>query len=432
MDLSASPSARRYAWVFLVIICLLHFFLAIFYARVTPYRQAGFTQGKWLLDIGAPDERAHANLVEKMLRGEPYPVLEKDDPSLSENYQAHQPPLYYVTTAAWLRLTGFSTITSQDGGRAARLLNCLIGTWATLGVFVLVTSMGRRVRTALTASLVFGLVPMNLALSGSVNNDSLLICFCTWSLAFLFRAKHRGWRLAEGVCCAVLIGLACLTKSTGLLLLPTALVYCLLHVKANENRLKVMSLLTVVIVPVLIVSPWWLRNTQVYGEPLVTERFSQTFRPDFGESRFRSRLSTYLWARQLGEYTVESATGVFGYFDIHYRNLKVPAVLAWVVLIMATIGALAAWWAGYQREVVAGLIFFGLVLAAYIKFNTIYAQPQARYLFPGLGVIAWLVAEGLGKFHPRIIGLWLLVYLPLNVTTLGMLQNEYGRRINGP
>ena len=53
--------------VLVVLLALTHIVLAITYANIAPYRQPGFILG-WgrpqpTNDIGAPDERAHANYL---------------------------------------------------------------------------------------------------------------------------------------------------------------------------------------------------------------------------------------------------------------------------------------------------------------------------------------------------------------------------------
>ncbi len=65
---------------------------------MTPYRSGGVLLGQrdpatgqpqQVSDVGAPDERQHANYTLKLVRGEGFPVLDPNDPNLIENYQAH-------------------------------------------------------------------------------------------------------------------------------------------------------------------------------------------------------------------------------------------------------------------------------------------------------------------------------------------------------
>lgn len=423
-----SPASAAAIWLFVVVFG--HFVGALLYSQAIPYRTAGFTQGKLLPDIGAPDERAHANLVQSYLDGKPHPVLDPDDPNLGENYQAHQPPLYYFATAAVLRAIGREDVTEPVGGLTARALNSLVSAVNVAGVFALVVWMRRGRRVALTAAAIVAAVPMNFSLAASVNNDVLLFTLCTWCLAFLARAANPppdapryAWPLVLG--CAVCLGLAVLTKTTGLLLFAPVLLVALWP----RTRASLPALAALLLIPVLINTPWWLRNVQVYGEPLATTRFAETFKPDYGPSRFETPFKTYRWARALSEVTIESSTGVFGYFDIHYPDLRVPAVLGWVAILGAWIGALLVQAHGPRRELTALLLFLGLVLAAYIRFNMTYAQPQARYLFPALPVVAWLMAETLARFHYRWTGVWIATYALLNIFTLDYIRHEFDKRV---
>ncbi|MEJ5169517.1 MAG: hypothetical protein WHU10_00875, partial [Fimbriimonadales bacterium] len=101
------------AWQAAVVLVALHAILAIGYASLTPYRAAGriLLQGHApAQDIGAPDERQHANYVQRLLDGGGLPVFDPKDPNLYETYQSHQPPLYYVLAAGWCRALGIDRV----------------------------------------------------------------------------------------------------------------------------------------------------------------------------------------------------------------------------------------------------------------------------------------------------------------------------------
>ena len=222
-------------WVWPVVV--LYVVLAAAYARVTPYRTEGVVVmqgGVHVKDIGAPDERQHVNYVAHLLSGEGVPVFDPADPQLYESYQSHQPPLFYFMEAGWAKVFGLSDLTGENAGFILRLLNALIGGVAILGVWFLAWWGFASRPHALAAAVVAALLPMNVALGSAVSNDPLLIALCTWCLALCAKGVREGWnvRLAAGA--GVLMGLAFLTKTTSIALLP---VVCLaFFLRSGEGR----------------------------------------------------------------------------------------------------------------------------------------------------------------------------------------------------
>src|SRR6185295_4224512 len=121
-------------WAPLAVVAVLFVACCVAFNSVTPYRKPGFllhqrnpTDGRPVPvpDVGAPDERQHANYVKSLLDGKGFPVLKPGDPNLYESYQAHQPPLYYALASAWCKAFGIDP--TAEGGTGLRLLNTLIG-----------------------------------------------------------------------------------------------------------------------------------------------------------------------------------------------------------------------------------------------------------------------------------------------------------------
>ncbi len=101
--------------LFLVALGLLHIGLSLWFASITPYRTAGTLGHMPIPDVGAPDERQHANYIQGLLSGEGFPVLDigrmQTDPDYRrERYENHQPPLYYIAAAAWCKVTGIGDV----------------------------------------------------------------------------------------------------------------------------------------------------------------------------------------------------------------------------------------------------------------------------------------------------------------------------------
>jgi hypothetical protein len=72
----------------------------------------------------------------------------------------------------------------------------------------------------------------------------------------------------------------------------------------------------------------------------------------------------------------------------------------------------------------------GVVALSYIAFNLRYDQPQPRYVFSALPILATGMAITLARFHLRYAALWGLLYVAVNLVTFPMLEREFFERID--
>jgi 4-amino-4-deoxy-L-arabinose transferase-like glycosyltransferase len=421
-------------------LAVLHLVLALTFASVTPYRTEGvvlISRGAPSKDIGAPDERQHANYVARIARGEGFAVFNPSDPNLYETYQAHQPPLYYLLAAGWSKLAGVPDATAPDVGLRMRALSGLVGAIGVIGVYFLALWGLRRADVANVAAAFAALLPMNVGLSSAVSNDPLLLALCTWTLALTAKGVREGWsnRLALGV--GILAGLAILTKTTGVALLP------ILLFAALARRPKPAQLALVAVPLLALIVPWWARNQSLYGDPLAMGAFNQAFT---GSAQAKDLIAavgpSQYWIEMVGWWTVRSFVGVFGYMDIWLTNTGLPGgANGLYLLVLAMVAAGFAGWLvsvgkaepDERRVHWMNLAFFAIVVVLFLRFNAQYFQAQARYILPAIGPIACGVAFGLTSLlRSRPAAAVLLVVAPLllaDVFALSRLPAEFARRI---
>ncbi len=392
-----SPTAIRLLAVFLA----LHLVFGIWFASITPYRASGkirSSRGAQANDIGAPDERQHANYVKYLLDGKGFPVLKPGSEDLYETYQSHQPPLYYLVAAGWSKVVGADPSNIETGGRL-RWLNVLLGCATVAGAFFLALAATKREGIAVGTAAFVSLLPMNLALSGAVSNDPLLFALSVWSLVFIVRGFENGWSTRDTLTTGVLIGLACLTKTTALALVPVVIAACLL-------RKELKPCLIMAATTIVIAGGWWIRNQGLYGDPLAMGVFKAAFGNSPQASIFIESDGTVgYWITWVGWWTARSFLGAFGYMDIWLNETGLPVssapnALYRIWLAVAVIGSLG--WLMFIREIgrserkvhwLLG-VFLAVVVLLFVGFNLTYFQAQARYLFAALPVIALGLALG--------------------------------------
>lgn len=415
-----------------LILVLLHFGFALAYASITPYRQAGvlkFQGGASAADIGAPDERQHVNYIAHVIdRG--LPVFDPEDEDLYESYQFHQPPLYYWLGQFWCESVLKVNPVEPSAKVAVRSLNAIIGSIGVLGVFLLGWWATKRSAVALTAAAFMSLLPMNLALSGAVSNDPLLICLCTWSLALMVLGVRHGWTVWRALACGTAIGLALVTKSSAIALLFPALV--VLVVSVPQSKAILLALPLAFGPPIAL----WLRNSALYGDPLAMSVFTKAFVGTAQASDFIRELGAFAYwtgindfGLGVGWWTARSFFGAFGYMDIFYPSWAIAAF--WVVVLTGLILSLRRPTSQEGKTVQLLCLIFGLVVfALFLRFNAQYFQAQARYLFPALGIVSLGVGVGLSRLAGRWTALGIALSLGLvNLLTLPWLSSEFAQRI---
>lgn len=429
------------------LLALAHLVLAVLYSGVTPYREAGVVLNSGhpvpVPDYGAPDERQHANYVQHLLDGKGFPIFAPGGPAAGERYEDHQPPLFYLLDAAWCKISGVSDATLPASSRC-RLLNALIGAGTVIGVFYLaVWGLGRS-DLGLAAAAFVAFLPMMASLSGTLSNDPLLFCLCTWILALLARQIRDGWSWRTSIVVGVLGGLALLTKTTAVGVLPAIALAPFLSAKTKP---KLILPATALLVALLVVSPWWVRNQSLYGDPLALNAFNRAF---LGSPKSQDLIAAMgaqtFWVKMFGWWTIRSFFGVFGYMDIFmnatgspYMGARDPNTLYLCLFLATFFSALAGLRAAFQPSAkteqpvhLLNLAFFVIVLVLYLRFNLLYFQAQARYLFPAIGPIAVAIGYGLCSTFKKATWVPVLaisiVLIGVNVYVLNRLPNDFALR----
>jgi hypothetical protein len=414
---------------------------------IVPYVLVGaivYVQG---MPLGAgPDETAHVRYIEFLAESHSLPVFDPAHPD--PNYEFHQPPLYYaLSLPAYLSAPGDRTAAL----RAARLFTLLLSLVVLYLTFALGRALAPEGRWApVAAAGLVAFLPMHLAISGSIGNDVLSEAIAVAVLLALIlylraSARHRAGEaerppgVVVPVVIGVLAGLGMLTKSIGVLLFPVAWAGVALAARHPDGYrwrrlLRDGALITGVAIAV---SGWWLlRNHALYGDPLAQKAFLDAFqglRPSpqsFMEAYGLSSASDYVGLVIF--WTVRSATGVFGPRSGN-QFIFFPSWVYHITLALSLVGILgfvrycrktdlAAW----QREswALCGLLA-ALLVASFIRFNLVFFQAQARYLFPALPAGAVAFCLGIQRLLPDSWGDRALLGLVAALTLLSSVGTYY-------
>jgi 4-amino-4-deoxy-L-arabinose transferase-like glycosyltransferase len=373
-------------------------------------------------DIGAPDERAHVNYIRHLLSERRFPVFRVGD---GEGYENHQPPLYYLLMLPVGAVAGDDT---KAEGFLLRLATSLIALGA---VWLCYFTMRRLVASdvwAVAATACAALLPSYMALSSSVSNDALLILLFCAVLLVCIQGGQDGWTYRKALGCAVLCGLALLTKTSGVVLVAFAVLAVLLTTSGERAGKRLGLAVIVGLVATVIAAPWLARNASLYSDPLGLKIFEEGFA---GSPRAETFIQAFgggaYLVQWVGWWTLRSLFGVFG-----YAMLLLPRwvyVCGGLLLLVCACGMVRA----RVRECDAKLrrgwalcgLLFALVFLGFLRFNMTYFQAQARYLLPALSAMALFLGVGWFTWLPerRVAFAFVLpmLMLMLNVYALVLL-----------
>ena len=324
-------------------------------------------------------------------------------------YEAQQGPLAYVLDAIIVYMARSAGASASTAFHAIRLLGVLELAGLVLVIVALIRRLIPSPRLYIAATAVLALNPMLLAMSASVQNDTLAVLLgCTTLLLAVTHLREHP-RTRDAGLVGVVAGLAVLTKLTALAAVAGVLVW--LRWKHRREGLKPTA---VFLLTVAAVSGWWfVRNTDLYGDPTAAagvKRLGISYPPyDLhnlsGVGQIIEEIVTYLWLPT--EYVRNS---------ISASTVLKGALLAATVVIVG-VGTFRWRRLGHGRSLVLACAVIALVGWLVSDLAAQATPPRIAYL----ALPAWiaLVALTIAFFTPRIrLAAIVALLLALNVWTL--------------
>jgi small subunit ribosomal protein S36 len=405
----------------------------------------------------APDEHVHADVVDHIARGGSYPdfdgrrtstamisafvdhvpglngdwltpesapprsgrkTFEEHGGGASSGYvnqMPQHPPMYYWAMGTALRIERAVSPDSHPPldreWNIIRLMNAALVLPVPLVAWIAARRLRASAIVATTAAIVPLAVPQLFHIGASINNDNLLI-LSSGIVAVLVADVLRGDRRpTRAALLGTIAGLALLTKSFALVLLPwIALAYAYQVWHARDRWRQSIRCFLIAGVAMTAVGGWWPAGNVVRGNGPFPSILTPAVEGPAGAAS-----APIDWSRQFVSNVVQRFWGDFGYFEAPMTQALVIAatvtVAATVVLAFApsprrrrpdttrpTRGQLA---------VFAALFPLLLALVAYVAYDqraTGGRTPfmQGRYLFGAIVPFSVVVAVGL----VRVLGRW--------------------------
>lgn len=368
----------------------------------------------WHVPLSLPsDEDAHLNNLQTIERFRTLHVLTLAD----TNYEAVQPPLYYVSMAI---ASVYSKTANAEVRTNTRPLRCVNVMLFVLATFVFSKSLQQLLPAAEHASVrvaalsAYAWCPSLLAITASVTNDSCSYLMSSLSAYYLIRARQNSWAIVDTLRLSALNGLALLTK---LAFFPSVVAdSCILfydsrHCRPLETFVRLSFL---AILSAAFLFPWLAWNYSNYGS------FT-------GISKLYGHGDEYLWQLNNFHYTITDfytqgasfLTYHFFPFEFWKNTLKTPILFKVIEISLFGICVLftAALFANLRRfknDMAAAILTLGsLYLTSVICWAivvTIFSIEPVRGFLGNYFGFAFLFAAGVAQFAKAR---WLLAGLPL-------------------
>jgi hypothetical protein len=354
--------------------------------------------------------------------------------------QAHHPPLYYVVAALASGLIppdrpalyepvhnpyyGYRYWEINDDNKnrylhgpdkqwpysgivlmvhAARWVNIVIGAimvWATYRIGLTISAdkeanreTNRQAKAiAVGAAAVVAFNPQFLFMSGAVNNDVIAGLFGSLLLWIGVTIIRYGLTTRRSILLALTFACALMAKFNLAFALPLVELALIIAVwPARDWRGFVKANLLIAFFVATIAGWWFVRNTQLYGEPTGVQRMNELWGGRNPAESFGLAVSEipYAWS---------SFWGRFG-----YGQIPLPDAIYTGALIVSLIGLIGLVVAFVHRQfdrvqikqlilVIFSALLFAAALFGYMMSST--AGPMGRFYFPGLSAFALLLAIG--------------------------------------
>ena len=385
----------------------------------------------------APDEIQHYFHVKHIADGKGLPVVRQGSHQIYKR-EGGQPSLYYLLGAlatfwidtgdaqAVLNPNPYVTLgmASQEGNKNVilhteresfpykgttlavhllRYLSLSFGATTVLATYLLSLQVlpGQKA-TALGAAAITAFNPKFIFTNAAVNNDGLLMALCSLALLMAVGLLRRGPSRRGYIGLGLIVGLAVLTKLTGLGLLVLVL-YALAVLGVRYSAKEAITGATVVLGLVILLAGWWfVRNLVLYHEPTGMNLFFTSL----GQTPNRIPLSSILGdSRRIGM----TYWAVFGWLNVPasswvYRFFDLLVVLGIVGLPLALVRGLR------KPPTVPGsslllLILWVVVVAlgywAYVRYNLVQSAGTGRMVLPAVSCVSILMSWGLTQLPPR-------------------------------
>jgi hypothetical protein len=377
----------------------------------------------------APDEIQHYFHVKHIADGKGLPVLKPQGEEIYEQ-EGGQPSLYYLIGALatfWINTNNAEElldynpyvnlgVPSRHGNKnviihtdregfpyrdttlavhLVRYVSLLFGAVTVLATYLLALLVfsGQRM-LALGAAMLTAFNPKFIFTNAAVNNDGLITALCSLALLLSVLLLKKGPSLRRYVGLGVVVGLAALTKLTGLGLLAVVLIMLLILALRHSPKEAVKGGVIILGLVVLLAGWWYVRNWVLYQDLTGMSMFFEALGGPPARDLTLSEFVDELEGLKL------SYWAIFGWFNILvspwvYRFFDLLVVLGIVGLPLALVRGLKKPLDVPLASLLLMLVWISVVAAGYVRYNLMIDSATGRLVFPAISCFSIILSWGL-------------------------------------
>jgi len=370
----------RLYWLLFIVILLISIFFRIKIIHDLPL---GIKTTQYGL-MGYDDEPAHYNYTKFLLKNKQLPVLKNSitDPNASQinEFEYHQPPLYYLIIALTSKI--FS-INNENSilllGRYFSFILFILSIWILFRVFKILEWEIHKILSALT---IYSLLGSNVYQFSLFNNDGLS-WILLWIILFLIlKGLSKNWLLL-----ILLITLSHYTKSNIFVYYPILIWATINDIKKVPNIKTYFRLAAIFIIPLIISSPWYIRNQLLYGNFFALNNItgdSWYFVSSLKESLLRLLHMPYSFFFRM---YFDPPKNILSWFNIIPYIWCVFAILYWLIQIKNEMKT------NYNFQLMSILTISMIIAYVYYAIPTGFTE--GRLLYPGLPGILYILTNSI-------------------------------------
>jgi len=253
---------------------------------------------------------------------------------------------------------------------------------------------------ALGAASINAFIPQFLFINGAVNNDGAVTAASSIVLLLVVRLMKAepNWKRYLGL--GLVLGLAALTKLSGLGLVAVALAGLLMVAMKRRSPRVLIEGGAIILLSVLLIAGWWyLRNWSLYGDPTALNihlAIMGTRERPLTLSRFLYEMrgfKTSFWAL-FGWFNVLASSVMYRFFD-----------LLTLVALLGLMGVIIKGLRGERHSsfpyLTPLLLWLPILAVTFYSWTAKTPATQGRLAFPAISVISFLLFWGLSQFVPQ-------------------------------
>lgn len=323
----------------------------------------------------------------------------------------YTPYLPSVISAVFMKIVVFITGDVTKLLLVARMTSVLSG----VGVFCFAVKTGKlffeRIINSYLFAFLIALIPQFIFLCGYHNNDTMALMACMMILYSWFEGTKKHWGIKQTIMLAVAISICMLCYYNAYGYILCSILVCMVSV-FRDSTIKakwkfLLGRVIIVFCVVMLLAGWvFVRNAIIYDGDFIGFNASRECSEKYAQEQFKpsnrntlanngESIMEVIESEDWKENTVKSSIGIFGYMTIRMLEREYMRY----ILIFAVGWFLSIQYFMKNRDKRIWIIPFLLAIVIPIFLSMYYSyandfQPQGRYSFPCVPILALLSAGG--------------------------------------